>query len=410
MMHSLLLVLLAASPCFAEKRYDGYQVLRMDLKPNDIEVMKKIENSPDTDFLDFLRDVMVAPSQLDKIKGMLDSNGIQYSVLIDDVQGSIETQFSSRRSRDVDRFDYSVYHNYDEIHQWVLNTARQFPHLASSIVLTESYQGRPLDTLLVGKPSKTPKEAIWIQGGANPAEWMSPSVVMWMANQLLEDYSTDSVVKAMLDRFDIYVLPLLNADGYVYTWTNTRFWMKTRSLNKGSRCVGTDVTRNWDIRWADATQAEKHPCSNFYHGSSPNSEPEVKGIVNFIEETSITKTFRMFLDVRHYYRYWLFPYGYDADTYSADYTEQYIMARSAIEGILSVHGNRYLTAPYRNFNPTCGLSQDWAYDVANITYSYTVYLGNRYGDYLIPEDKIIPTSEDTYGGLKGALRYLMSIS
>lgn len=82
----------------------------------------------------------------------------------------------------------------------------------------------------------------------------------------------------LLNSLDFYVLPVLNIDGYVYTWTNVstqeecwwksqllalslsfdlcvtilfqdRMWRKTRSKNAGSRCIGTDPNRNFDAGW-----------------------------------------------------------------------------------------------------------------------------------------------------------------
>lgn len=41
--------------------------------------------------------------------------------------------------------------------------------------------------------------------------------------QLLQQYPTRPEVKEILEGFDIYVVPVLNADGYAYTWTGVRF-------------------------------------------------------------------------------------------------------------------------------------------------------------------------------------------
>ena len=40
-------------------------------------------------------------------------------------------------------------------------------------------------------------------------------------------------------------VPILNPDGYEYSWTDDRMWRKTRMPNPGSPCVGTDPNRNW---------------------------------------------------------------------------------------------------------------------------------------------------------------------
>ena len=56
-------------------------------------------------------------------------------------------------------------------------------------------------------------------------------------------------------------IPLLNPDGYVYTWHNktTRLWRKNRSITKEQEelykktnnelCIGVDINRNFDEAW-----------------------------------------------------------------------------------------------------------------------------------------------------------------
>lgn len=92
----------------------------------------------------------------------------------------------------------------------------------------------------------------------------------------METYGKDSTITTLLDKLDFYVLPVINIDGYVYTWTNVstffflivgkvscqnillvliydplqdRMWRKTRSKNAGSICYGTDPNRNFDAGW-----------------------------------------------------------------------------------------------------------------------------------------------------------------
>ncbi len=70
--------------------------------------------------------------------------------------------------------------------------------------------------------------------------------------QMLTQYGLDIDVTIMLDKMDWIVLPVLNVDGYSYTWNggSARMWRKTRS--RGSRCYGADPNRNWDYKWGGA--------------------------------------------------------------------------------------------------------------------------------------------------------------
>jgi len=47
----------------------------------------------------------------------------------------------------------------------------------------------------------------------------------------------------IVDNIDFYFVPLLNPDGYKFTFEGNRLWRKTRSDN-GSPCLGVDANRN----------------------------------------------------------------------------------------------------------------------------------------------------------------------
>jgi murein tripeptide amidase MpaA len=65
----------------------------------------------------------------------------------------------------------------------------------------------------------------------------------YFAWQLLTKYATDATVKALVDKFDFYITPIVNPDGFVYTQTNDRLWRKNRQTVSGNTCVGRDINR-----------------------------------------------------------------------------------------------------------------------------------------------------------------------
>ena len=75
-------------------------------------------------------------------------------------------------------------------------------------------------------------------------EWISPMTVMYIAERLASTYETDPRVRAILDRAEFIFVPVVNTDGYVYTWTTERFWRKNRR-NNGGGSYGVDLNRNW---------------------------------------------------------------------------------------------------------------------------------------------------------------------
>ena len=41
----------------------------------------------------------------------------------------------------------------------------------------------------------------------------------WFCLQLIDGYETDNTVRPLVDNHDWYIMPMINPDGYEYTWT-----------------------------------------------------------------------------------------------------------------------------------------------------------------------------------------------
>ncbi|XP_013856628.1 carboxypeptidase B, partial [Austrofundulus limnaeus] len=123
--------------------------------------------------------------------------------------------------------------------------------------------------------------------GIHAREWISPAFCQWFVKEALSTYGSDSQMTSLLDQMDVYVLPVFNIDGYVYTHTNNRMWRKTRSKGSGSSCIGADPNRNFDAGWC-TLGASSNPCSDTFCGYSPESEIEVKNVADFIRRNKST--------------------------------------------------------------------------------------------------------------------------
>ncbi|PIK33194.1 putative carboxypeptidase B, partial [Apostichopus japonicus] len=52
----------------------------------------------------------------------------------------------------------------------------------------------------------------------------SPATVMFFTGKLLEMYNNgDADARRVLGMFDLHIVPSLNGDGYVFTWTDIQF-------------------------------------------------------------------------------------------------------------------------------------------------------------------------------------------
>ena len=64
---------------------------------------------------------------------------------------------------------------------------------------------------------------------------MSPAAVTYLIHRMVE---TKGEYDSLLDQFTVFVLPLVNPDGYEYSRQHDRMWRKTRSRTGGRNLFG----------------------------------------------------------------------------------------------------------------------------------------------------------------------------
>ncbi|XP_070558911.1 carboxypeptidase B-like [Ptychodera flava] len=395
--------------CSGLKRYEGYQVLRMEVvekdKIKDITPLAEVE---ELDFWHFPNDLMVPPFQLDSVKKYLYAKNIPFKVWIENVQDKIDAQFTTgTQSMDAGNFNYTVYHPLDEIMNWIDLIVATYPDEASKFSMGKSYEGRDLTCLKIGVDTGKVKRAVYIEGGIHPREWVSPATVMYITNELLYQSSIGNRgVVDILEYYDIYVLTVTNPDGYELTWTDGRLWRKTRSPNEEQECFGTDANRNFGYMWGEPGAAP-FPCTHEYRGPSPFSEAETQAVEAFIANLQQTNAVDLFIDYHSYLQLVLSAWGYTADL-PPDYPELETNMKIYADAVFARHGMNYTIGPGAALYITSGDSVDWAYGSMGIAHSYCIELRDdgEHG-FLLPEDQILPCGEENYDGFVAILNDLM---
>ncbi|XP_041114445.1 carboxypeptidase A1-like [Polyodon spathula] len=390
---------------FNQKLFVGDQVLRVTASSEEqITLLKELQDLEHLK-LDFWRepvktalavDVHVPFAGLQAVKAFLESNGIQYRVMIDDVQMLLdeekEEMFRSRdRDRNTNNFDYASYHTLDEIYSWMDSLEAEYPDLVTKIQIGSSFEGRPINVLKFSTGGSN-RPAIWLDTGIHAREWITPATGIWSAKKIASDYGRDPSLTAILNTMDIFFEIVTNPDGYYFTHTSNRMWRKTRSINPGSSCVGVDPNRNWGAGFG-GPGTSTNPCSETYLGSFEHSESEVKSIVDFILGHG---NFKAMITIHSYSQMLMYPYGYTS-TETPNQQELHTLAKSAVDALATLHGTKYsygsmITTIY----PASGTTADWGY-LNGIKYSFTFELRDtgRYG-FLLPAEQIIPTAQETW--------------
>uniref|UniRef100_A0A8C3HWW0 Carboxypeptidase A1 n=1 Tax=Chrysemys picta bellii TaxID=8478 RepID=A0A8C3HWW0_CHRPI len=374
------------------------QVLRIFVADEaSVEKVKELEELQELQ-LDFWRgpgsqdvpiDVRVPFASLQAVKVFLESNGIRYSILIDDLQALVDeeqTQMISHHfmPRSVETFNYASYHTLDEIYDFMDLLVAENPNLVSKIQIGNSYEGRPLNVLKFSTGG-TKRPAIWIDTGIHSREWITQASGVVFAKKIVDNYGKDPSLTSILDNLDIFLEIVTNPDGFAFTHTKV---FLLGLLSRGREAGGAGASSN--------------PCSETYRGPYANSESEVKAIVDFVKSHGNIKAF---ISIHSYTQLLLYPYGYTR-TRADDYQELDNIAKAAVAALSSLYGTQYrygsiITTIYQ----ASGGTIDWTYN-QGIKYSFTFELRDtgRYG-FLLPANQIIPTAEETWLALMTIMEY-----
>ncbi|KAI1348321.1 hypothetical protein F5Y01DRAFT_328592 [Xylaria sp. FL0043] len=404
--------------------YDGYKVFRVitDGNPADFEAqlesLAAIELSRNHGHINTHHfDIAVPPESLDAF----DALNYEAEILTEDLGADIALEGElqpfpgqpRRQSRLIANgaeaaaalpsFSwFSAYHPYADHLTFLKSLQAAFPSNSELITAGTSFEGRTIQGIhLWGSGGKGSKPAIYYHGNVHAREWITSMTVEYITYQLINNYSNDTAVKAALDNYDFYILPIVNPDGFVYTQTTNRMWRKNRQTRSGTTAVGTDINRNWPYQW-EGTGSSTSPGSGNYRGQAPGDTPENTGIRGYGDKLGAGKGIKLYIDWHSYGQYILTPYGYSCSAEAPNQSDQDSLARSTGTAIANVHGTRFTTGPVcSTLYVANGGSNDYFTDVTPAELAWAIELRDTgtYG-FALPANQIIPSGEESWAGQK----------
>ncbi|MBN1825687.1 MAG: immune inhibitor A [Candidatus Eisenbacteria bacterium] len=295
------------------------------------------------------------------------ARGIRYEVLREDLGAALGALFEPE-TRALD----AAYHTYAEIDAAFDSLVALYPTLAERHDLGDSWEARDIFALKIsdnvsldeGEP-----EAM-IMGCHHAREIISVEMPYLFAEYLLDNYGTDSLVTALVDEREIWIVPMINPDGHQYV-VDVGDWRKNRR-NNGDGTYGVDLNRNWPYMWGlDDVGSSPNTYSETYRGPSAGSEPELQALMTLFQ----AKEFATCLSFHSHGRMYLYPWGYASIQTEDD------DAFAAIGDSLAAHndydpGSTYTGLIYL----TNGGSDDWAYGDSTkpACFSITPEIGDQF--------------------------------
>ncbi|MFT5678911.1 MAG: carboxypeptidase T, partial [Patiriisocius sp.] len=157
-----------------------------------------------------------------------------------------------------------------------------------------------------------------IHHAREPMSVMQLIYYMWY---LLENYDTDTEVQSIVNNTELYFVPVLNPDGYLYNEKTDPngggFWRKNRR-NNGGGDFGVDNNRNYEYfidgdanngMWG-GDGSSGNPDSQTYRGTAPFSEVENQAMKWFCEQHNFVMAFNN----HSFGNLLLYPFGYTEET------------------------------------------------------------------------------------------------
>ena len=319
----------------------------------------------------------------------INSLGLTYEILIEDVTNFYQTRNSSKsinKSNDYcetgvnyitpenydlkDGDDFGGFYTYNEMLNELDDMHNQYPNLISERVdlkdysytntphIHETYEGRFLQLVKISDNPEIVEDEPQILYTAlhharEPGSMQQLIYFMWY---LLENYDSNNSIKQIIDNSELYFVPCVNPDGYVYNETSEPngggMWRKNRRDNHG-----VDNNRNYSYVDGNGNEVwntsgtSSNPNGSTYAGDEPFSEAENKAIRYLVE----SKNFKLALNNHTYGNLLLYPYGYDYNQPTED-NDIYEFITSEL-----VSENNYDNIISADLYPAAGDSDDFMY-------------------------------------------------
>ncbi|XP_014234510.1 carboxypeptidase B-like [Trichogramma pretiosum] len=366
-------------------------------------------------------DLLVTAERVADFKDRLRANDIEFSVEHDDVAKIVDQlaleqeraepwtmmqQQPQQQSHPRSRRDVGLFHKfprYDEIELYLRHLKALHNDTMDLFSIGKSYEGRDIWAVKISKSisARARKPIMLIDAGIHAREWIAPTTALYAVHQLVDKPHNSYI----FDQMDVYVIPVLNPDGYEFTHYNrtTRLWRKTMSGMSKKICMGVDANRNFDYQWM-SVGASPYACSSQYAGSRPFSEPETRALRDFI--LSRRGLIKVYLTLHSYGNYMLFPWGFTSELPPNEPVLR-CAAELAESALARVRGTRYKIGSSTNvLYAAAGGSDDWAMGVAGVDLVYTIELPGGSYKFTPPTSEILPVGQETFEAIKVFARYV----
>ncbi|MDR4987761.1 MAG: M14 family zinc carboxypeptidase [Bacteroidales bacterium] len=311
---------------------------------------------------------------------LIENAGFRYEILIEDMTSYYQARNAAfdrdelnRQMREATpRSEYPTpvnftlgsmggFHTYDEMLDDLDLMVELFPDIISvrqPIGTTTTIQGRPVYWVRIsnnpGIEQDKPKVLYTaLTHAREPASMQQMLFQMWY---ILENYDSDPEIQYLVDHIEMYFVPCVNPDGYIFcetTHPNGGSMHRKNMRQNYDGSIGVDLNRNFGYKWGhDNWGSSPNPPAQTYRGMAAFSEPETQ----LQKQLAETYNFSLALNNHTFSDLLIYPWGYaNLLTPDAEIFSEY--AKYLTRENNYVYGTVYETLNYL----ANGVSDDWFY-------------------------------------------------
>lgn len=268
------------------------------------------------------------------------------------------------------RMNFGCHYTYSEMEQELDQIVAAHPTITRKVNLGLTWQNREVWGLKISdNPAQHEGEpSVLITGAHHAREPIGCGISMDFINWLVDNYGVNDTATTIIDHDEVWIVPVVNPDGYVFNETYNDPWgngwrKNCRDNNNNGQMDtdydGVDLNRNYGYRWGYNNQGSSpNPPDEDYRGPSAFSEPETQAIRTLCD----TFAFQYAMNYHSYADVLIVPWGYINDWVPApDSAVYYAMCDTMTTRIGVPNNYPFGTAGQTIGYNANGTSEDWLY-------------------------------------------------
>ncbi len=317
-------------------------------------------------------DIVVSPEEYASVI----SSGLQSEVIAQDMD-LLKEQFRGQ------------YHSYNEVVQILRNFVTNYPSLCMLDSIGLSHEGYWIYALKVSDNPQVEEDAepgVLFDGLHHAREWATIETMLFYADTLTSGYGSDPQITALVDNNEIWIIPIVNVDGYRYDYPGQNMWRKCRKMYLGYR--GTDPNRNYNGALNEDPHGDwgsvpvngsitNHPSHSTFCGAYAGWSNCISNMKDFHRTHDINAN----VSYHSYAEEVIWPWAYT----SSKQTPDSILYTQTAQGIASrIHrlGSGYYVAS-GSLYPNSGTTRTWVYGMHHYVWgtsalAFTIEIGTSF--------------------------------